>query len=163
MRERFSHAWRVVVAGPAGSEISTLKVLIHTYYVCILCVNGSSPQGEQEDLVSGRSSLTIECNPIRRGPRPSRYCMRWGGSSMHSASASRMKTQDVNARCSGCSTCVTSSKASSQPINMPLVAHVTGKRPFFFEGELVLPLTPAKVVRPPEIPQKYPYKREALG
>jgi len=98
--------------------------------------------------VSRRSSLTIECKlPGAGAPRPGRCCTDWGGGALH----------DANARCSGCSTCVASSKTRSRPINMRLVAHVAEKRLFFFDRELLECRSRAeKAVK--KLPQKYPKK-----
>jgi hypothetical protein len=89
------------------------------------------PRGEQEQLVSRRSSLTKRLSA--GAPRPDRCCTGWGGGAPLRSSVG----QDANTRCSGCSMCVASSKTWSRPINMRLVAHVAGKRPFFVEGELM--------------------------
>jgi len=91
-----------------------------------------------------RSSLTIECK------RPS---------ALRGASVG----QDANTRCSGCSTCVTSSQTRSRPINMRLVAHVAGKRPFFSrESCSAAALAPKKPLKnypgnTPKIPLQLPY------
>ena len=103
--------------------------------------------------MSRRSSLKVECeHPGAVAPRPGRYCTGWGGDARLRASVG----QDANTKCSGCSTCVTSSKTPLRPINMRLVAHATGKRPFFWR-ESCSGGHPAPH-KPPEIPKKYPYK-----
>jgi len=98
--------------------------------------------------VSRRSSLTIECKrPDAGAPRPGRCCTGWGGGALPGASVGQeCKGQECKARCSGCSTCVTSPKTRSRPINMRLVAHVTEKRPFF-RRVAGLALLPTKVVK----------------